>query len=124
LHPRGHFPHYALIFLGIIGALACLRNLDDVIAALLTSRILIQFLGQIVTVFYIRRSPELKSRMKFRMPLFPLPAIIAFAGWSAVFLTSDWPALVYGGLSLIVGLLAFVVWNRASKRQDDPVKMG
>lgn len=124
LHPRGHFPHYALIFLGIIGALACLRNLDDVIAALLTSRILIQFLGQIVTVFYIRRSPELKSRMKFRMPLFPLPAIIAFAGWSTVFLTSDWPALVYGGLSLIVGLSAFVVWNGASKRQADPVKMG
>jgi amino acid transporter len=111
LHPRGQFPHYALLFLGAIGALACLRNLDDVIAALLTSRILIQFLGQIVTVFYIRRSPELKSRMKFRMPLFPLPAIIAFVGWSAVFLTSDTAPLLYGGVSLVVGVGAFIVWN-------------
>jgi len=112
LHPRHQFPHYALIALGIIGALACLRNLEAVIAALLTSRILIQFLGQIVTVFYIRRVPELKSRMRFRMPLFPIPAIISFAGWSFVFCTSDIPALWYGGLSLLIGLVAFVVWNR------------
>jgi hypothetical protein len=86
-------------------------NLETVIAALLTSRILIQFLGQIVTVIYIRTNPELSSRMKFRMPLFPLPAIIAFVGWSTVFLTSDWPALVYGGLSLILGFIAYGIWN-------------
>jgi len=110
LHPRHHFPHYSLFVLGIIGAVACLRSLDDVITALLTSRILIQFLGQIVTLFYIRRVPDLKSRMKFRMPLFPIPAIISFVGWSAVFLSADWPALIYGGLSLAVGLGAFMCW--------------
>jgi amino acid transporter len=112
LHPKHNFPHYSLFFLGIIGVLACLRNLGDVIDALLTSRIIIQFLGQIVTVFYIRRVPELASRMKFRMPLYPLPAIIAFIGWSAVFLSADWPALYYGGWSLEAGLVAFLIWMR------------
>ena len=34
--------------------LACLADLETVIAALLTARILIQFVGQIVTVFYWR----------------------------------------------------------------------
>ena len=116
LHPRHTFPHRSLLFLGVIGALACLANLESVIAALLTSRIIIQFLGQIVTVFVVRRDPELRKRMTFRMPLFPIPAILAALGWSAVFLTSDWPALIYGGLSLAAGLVAFWVWNaRISK---------
>ncbi|MFT3882830.1 MAG: APC family permease [Gemmatales bacterium] len=115
LHPSQGFPHYALLFLGIIAVIACLGSLDDVISALLTSRIIIQFLGQIVTVFYIRRVPELKSRMKFRMPLFPLPAIIAFAGWTVIFVTSDQNALIYGGVSLAVGLLAFAIWMGAKK---------
>jgi len=89
-----------------------------VIAALLTSRIVIQFLGQIFTVFVVRRDPELRARMTFRMPLFPLPALAAAIGWSAVFLTSDWPALIYGGLSLAAGLVAFGVWNAGQKRRD------
>jgi hypothetical protein len=97
--------------LGLIGSVACLMNLEAVIAALLTSRIVIQFLGQILTAFHIRSSPELAARMTFRMPLFPLPALIAFTGWSIVFLTSDWPALIYGGLSLLLGLVAFALWN-------------
>ena len=111
LHPKHGFPAKSLLAIGFAGVLACLMNLETVIAALLTSRILIQFLGQIVTVIYIRTNPELSSQMKFRMPLFPLPAIIAFVGWSTVFLTSDWPALVYGGLSLILGFIAYAIWN-------------
>lgn len=116
LHPRHAFPHKSLLFLGFIGSLACLANLEAVIAALLTSRIVIQFLGQIVTVFHVRRTPELRARMTFRMPLFPIPPLIAFVGWSAVFLTSDWPALIYGGLSLGLGLVAFAIWNAKAAR--------
>lgn len=118
LHPRHNFPHRSLLFLGLIGVVACLANLESVIAALLTSRIVIQFLGQIFTVFVVRRDPELRARMTFRMPLFPLPALAAAIGWSAVFLTSDWPALIYGGLSLAAGLVAFGVWNAGQKRRD------
>lgn len=112
LHPTLGFPDKSLLFLGILGALACLADLSVVINALLTSRIIIQFLGQIVTVFYIRRTPELASQMKFRMPLFPLPAIIAFVGWTIVFVTSDWFSLTYGSVSLAIGLVAFALWAR------------
>ncbi|MEI7922190.1 MAG: APC family permease [Planctomycetota bacterium] len=115
LHPSHAFPHKSLLFLGMAGTLACLMNLETVIAALLTSRIVIQFIGQIVTVIYIRRTPELAAKMKFRMPLFPLPAMIAFLGWSAVFVTSDWPALIYGTLSLVIGLISFMAWNYSTK---------
>jgi amino acid transporter len=119
LHPQHDFPHRSLIFLGLIGSIACLVNLEAVIAALLTSRILIQFLGQIVTLFYIRRKPEIASSMPFRMPFFPVPALIAFAGWSLVFLTSDWPALLYGSLSTVLGLMAFFVWSGRKLMQND-----
>lgn len=111
LHPKHDFPHKSLIFLGMIAVIACFANLESVIAALLTSRIVIQFLGQIVTVIYIRRNPDFAGSQTFRMPMYPIPAVIAFVGWTAVFLTSDWPALIYGAVSLIAGLLAFLIWN-------------
>lgn len=79
----------------------------------LTSRIVInQFPGQIVTVFYIRKSPELSSRMKFCRQLYPLPTVIAFLGWPTVFLTSEKEPLLYGVSSLVAGLVAFVIWDR------------
>ncbi len=53
--------------------LACLADLVTVIEALLTSRILIQFVAQIATVFYLRTRPDLLARMPFRMWFFPLP---------------------------------------------------
>ena len=53
-HPTGHFPHRALLLISGLATLACLADLGTVIAALLTSRILIQFVGQIATVFYLR----------------------------------------------------------------------
>src|SRR5262249_6929855 len=66
-HPTGVFPHRALILVSVLAVIACLADLATVIAALLTSRILIQFVGQIATVFYVRRRPDLLARMPFRM---------------------------------------------------------
>ena len=44
------------------------------IDALVASRIPIQFVGQIATVFYLRSRSNGPPRPTFRMPLFPLPA--------------------------------------------------
>jgi amino acid transporter len=114
-HPTGHFPDRSLLLISGIAMLACLADLGTVIAALLTSRILIQFVGQIATVFYLRaqgRGPVLT----FRMPLFPVPALIALAGWLFVFSTSDLPVIIYGVASLLTGVVAFLVWDRLARR--------
>jgi amino acid transporter len=111
-HPIGDFPHRSLLVISGLATLACLADLQAVINALLTSRILIQFVGQIATVCYLRTRPDLLARMPFRMALFPLPALIALAGWLYVFGTSDAPALQYGMGSLLLGLAVFVVWDR------------
>jgi amino acid transporter len=111
-HPTGQFPHRSLILIGGLASLACLADLATVINALLTSRILIQFVGQIGTVFYLRSKSTFPATT-FRMPAYPLPALLALAGWLYVFATSEPPVMIYGIASLLVGVAAFFVWEFA-----------
>jgi amino acid transporter len=105
LHPSGKFPHVSLVVLGVISIVASFWDLQAVISALLTSRILVQFLGQIVAMWWLRRRrPEM--RRPFRMWLYPVPALMAFAGWSYVFATSGWRFIGFGVLTLAAGIVA------------------
>jgi amino acid transporter len=114
-HPTGHFPHRSLLLISGLAALACLADLETVIAALIASRILIQFIGQIATVFWLRTHP--KGPMPYRMPLYPLPALFALAGWLFVFCTSERHVLLYALGSLLLGWAVFFVWDDLTGRQ-------
>src|SRR5262249_47546459 len=109
-HPTGQFPHRALLLVSGLATLACLAELGTVIAALLASRILIQFVGQIATIVYLRARADGRIG-PFRMPMYPLPALIALAGWLFVFGTSEQQVLLYGVGSLILGVIAFLAWD-------------
>ncbi len=111
-HPTGDFPHRSLLVLGVVSVVACLADLQTVIEALLTTRILVQFIAQIATVFYVRTRPELRALMPFRMPLFPLPALVALVGWTWIFVTTSRPTLLIGLATLGAGAVAFLVWDR------------
>ncbi len=113
-HPTGHFPHGSLLLIGGLSALACLADLGTVIAALLASRILIQFVGQIATVVYLRATGK-ASLLTYRMPLFPLPVMIALVGWLFVFWTSKGAVLLYAFGSLAVGVVAFLIWDQTRR---------
>ncbi len=111
LHPRGEFPHISLLVMGCLSIVACFWTLDDVITALVTSRILIQFIAQIFALVYLRRTrPEMPR--PFRMWLYPLPGAIAFAGWVFLFLTSGWKFAGFGVLTLVAGVGAYWIWTR------------
>ena len=120
LHPTGRFPHVSLLVLGGLSMLASLWDLDTVIAALLTSRILVQFLAQILALHYMRtRRAEIVR--PFRMWLYPLPSAIAFAGWSYIFLTSGWIYVAFGLLTLAAGAAAWWLWgSRFRPTAGDP----
>ena len=110
LHPRKNFPHVSVLVIGLMAMICSFFNLGMVIDALVTSRILIQFLGQIGAVFLLRRNrPEMNR--PFRMWLYPLPTLAALVGWIFVFATSDWRIILFGLGSLILGLLLFLAWS-------------
>ena len=114
LHPSGQFPHVSLLVMGGLSMVACLWTLDTVISALLTSRILIQFIGQIAALRHLRaHRPEVT--LPFRMWLYPLPVIVAFAGWSYIFLTSGWAFAGFGLLTLGAGVLVHRIWLKQSQ---------
>jgi hypothetical protein len=77
----------------------------------MTARIVIQFIGQIVAVHFIRtRRPDFAR--PFRIWLYPLPSLAALAGWCYIFVTSGWKFALYGVLVLVSGVAAFFVWRR------------
>ena len=82
LHPTKRFPHVSLIVLGGISILCSLLPLGVVIDALITTRILVQFIGQVFAVMVLRASRPDMPR-PFRMWLYPVPAMVALAGWTS-----------------------------------------
>jgi amino acid transporter len=116
-HPTGQFPHRSLLLISGVAIAACLFELDTVIAALLTSRILIQFVAQILTVFLLRYRAGANQVLPFRMPLFPIPALVALVGWFFVFGSSEWRVLAYGLGTLQLGVEVFAIWDRLHRRR-------
>jgi len=111
LHPSGRFPYVSLLVMGALSIVASLWSLDAVISALITSRILIQFIGQILALDYLRRHRKDVER-PFRMWLYPVPSVIAFFGWTYVFVTSGWVYVGFGLLTLVAGIAVYFVARR------------
>jgi basic amino acid/polyamine antiporter, APA family len=80
LHPHFHIPHKAIFLLGGIATVLCFFDLADLVTALVVIRIISLFLLQAVGVMLFRRR-EPTARRPYRMPLYPLPALIAIAGF-------------------------------------------
>ena len=115
LHPTKHFPYISLVVLGLISIACSFFTLGTVIDALISTRILIQFVGQIFAVTLIRkREPNLLR--PYKMWLYPLPSLIALAGWIFIFATTDWWISLLGLGTLVLGLLFFIVWSRLTNR--------
>ena len=114
VHPRQHFPHYSLLLVGGMTAAACLFDLEFIIAATVSSRILIQFMGQIIGLTVLRRARPDMPR-PFQMWLYPVPSVIAFVGFTLIFISSGVDAIGLGLAWLVVGIGLFLVWARQHK---------
>ncbi len=111
LHPTGDFPHVSLLVLGALSIAACLFSLGIVIDALIATRILVQFVGQVAGVVRLRRvQPDLPR--PYRIWLYPLPAAVAFVGWLFIFVTTDVRVIAFGVGILALGVVSFLVWSR------------
>jgi len=115
LHATGGFPYVSLLVLGGISILACLFSLGMVIDGLIATRILVQFVGQVVGVMRLRRvRPEMPR--PYRMWLYPVPAAVALVGWIFVFVTTDLRVIGFGLGILAAGLICFLVWSSRTRQ--------
>ena len=109
LHPQG-FPYVSLLALGVLSIVAGFFSLGTVIDALITTRILVQFIGQIGAITLLRRREPNLPR-PYRMWLYPLPSLIALLGWIFIFATTPLTVIAFGLGALVLGVLAFGLWS-------------
>jgi amino acid transporter len=113
LHPTGQFPHVAVVVLGLLSIAGSFFSLGDVISALLTSRILIQFVGQIAALHRLRQRADFV--LPFRMWFYPVPSLIALVGWLYIFATSGWGFAGLGLVTVVAGIAAYWLWQRTMR---------
>jgi amino acid transporter len=100
VHPKHGIPHRSLVALGLVASCFCFFSLADVITMLVVTRILLQFFLQHVGVMLLRaQRPDLAR--PYKMPLYPLPPLVAIAGF--VFLLAN-RSHALGGLMVAAGI--------------------
>jgi amino acid transporter len=115
VHPEKKFPHVSLLFLGAVAFVSSLLfRLSTVIAAILATRLLVQFIGQAIGLILLHRRwpPE---RFPFKMWLYPLPAVFTMCGWAALFWATG-SARKWGLLLIGLGILAFLLRAREMRQ--------
>jgi hypothetical protein len=71
----------------------------------------VQFIGQIGAVAWLRRRQPGMPR-PFRVWLYPLPAIVAFIGWTFLFVTSNPKIIAFSVAVPVVGTVAYLIRAR------------
>ena len=113
IHPTRHFPHIALLGLGITAfAFSLLFKLSQVITAILAMRIVIQFIGQAVGLIILRRKKQIV--LPFKMPFYPLPVIIAILIWGFIFISTGKEFMISGGIVIISGTIVYLIKSKRS----------
>jgi amino acid transporter len=120
LHPTRGFPNVALLVLAVVAAACCFFSLKDVIAALVVVRIVMQFSLQHVGVMLLRRRRPGMER-PFRMWLYPLPPIVALAGFAYIVFVrrGSGKDLMIAGAVVLVGTVVFGLRGRRRVEGDD-----
>jgi amino acid transporter len=124
LHPTEHFPHVSLLLIGGLSIAFSFFKLQNVIEALLATRILVQFVGQIGALIWLRRM-EPQMERPFRMWLYPIPALVAFCGWGFLYATSGADRIQYSQVVVWLGVAAYALWAWRTKRwpfEKEPAK--
>jgi amino acid transporter len=126
LHPKYGFPYVSLLALGAAAMVFCFFNLAQVIAALVAVRIVLQYVLQQVGVMVLRwRQPALER--PFRMWLYPLPPIIALAGFLFLLVSRKGAGreLLFAAIVAVSGTLLYLFREirlpRVPRKSGEPV---
>lgn len=122
LHPTKNFPHISLLVLGSVAfVFSLLFKLRDVIDAILAMRILIQFIGQGVGLIILVRKTG-RGHFAWRMPLYPIPAIVAILIWGYIFFSTGTKMMAGGLIVIALGAVAYLL--KSWRNRDWPFNSG
>ena len=115
LHPTKHFPYISLLALGCVAfVFSLLFKIQSVINAILAMRILIQFVGQAVGLILLSKR-EGRKFLKWKMPFYPLPVILAIIMWLLVFISTSLSMAGTGVLVISLGIIVYLLKARLNK---------
>jgi amino acid transporter len=117
IHSRHKIPHRALLLIGAMVLFWSFFSLETVISALITTRILEQFITQIFAVVLLRKRFSGRS-LPWKMWLYPLPCLVALVGWLYVYCSAEPLFIQIGVGTLLLGIAVFLIW--AKRRGDWP----
>jgi len=112
LHPTKRFPHISLVTLGLLALPCTLFPLDAVINALTAGVVLVAGVGGNLAVLVLRRHAD---PAPFRLPLYPLPVLVALASWLFLFWSSGAVAMALGIAMLGLGTAIFLIRARVAR---------
>ena len=117
LDARGHYPKVSLFALIAATAAFCFMQLQDLIDATVVIRLLIQFVGQIVALHLLRKSRRDRP-LPFRMWLYPLPALVALAGWIFMWASSGGKLMSWAMAVIVSGVIVYFIWQEIARRTE------
>ena len=112
LHPTRNFPYVSLLVLAAFAfVFSMLFRMSDVISGILAMRIMVQFIGQAVGVVLLRRRNG-KTHLPFKMPLYPLPVILAILMWLFVFYSTGFAVIKSFLIVFGTGIVVYFIYAK------------
>jgi fructoselysine transporter len=115
LHPTKNFPYVSLLILAAFAfVFSLLFRMADVISGILAMRIMVQFIGQAIGLVLLRKRNGSKN-LPYKMPLYPLPVILAIGMWLFVFYATGLKIILSFIIVLCSGLVVYFVKAKMNK---------
>ncbi len=109
LHPTKNFPYISLLVLGLVAfVFSLLFKLSDVITAILSMRIMVQFVGQAIGLLLLHKRKG-RNFFKWKMPLYPLPVLLAISIWLFIFYSTEIKMMLIAGAIISAGIVAYLI---------------
>ena len=109
LHPTKNFPHVSLLVLAAFAfVFSLLFRMGDIISGILAMRIMVQFIGQGVGLMLLRKRKG-TTTLPFKMPLYPIPVVLAILMWLFVFYATGLAIILSFAVVLISGIVVYLV---------------
>jgi amino acid transporter len=111
LHPKLGIPTTALLAMGAITAIGSFLSLTTLINMLIAVSILLQNIAQVGALTVLRRRQPHLNR-PYRQWLYPVPSILALAGWIYVYVSAGILPIALSFVWIAVGCVCFLVWAK------------